>query len=645
MRTARLALTSLWWSQVVRIMADNALRIYVVLLAASAAGAAAAADAADAAWGLAAALYILPALLLAPMNGALSNSLPKRRVLIGSAAFCLVAAIVFSLLNAWYSWPGGWLWCLALAAVGNAVYSPTRYGMLPAAAHDTHWPLTRINGWIEMGSGVAIIAGCMLGGRLFETPSPIDPAWPALVLGILTLYALALLTAIPVFFPSDVYRAESPALAVLGFFRDCKRIFRARETRGYLLAIAAFRGVGLGLVGPMIGIYIDRAPGSTALDHVRTLVFAAGFVGIGAAVGSMLAGLQWHPTRILGMVPFATLGFAAGLALAAILQGIPWWLCVWIGAMAGIINVPLFTAYQAGLPADARGNGMAVLNAAGYFCMTLATFAMQLLARNHVLQPASRLWIIVTLAGIGFLLALWYLRRDAWEQALELPFRIMYRIRGVGPGIEEIPLEGPLLVVANHSAYLDPVWLASVLPRRLTGMLTSVIFDKPIMRFLGTHVVPVIRVEQRYRREAPELEVAIAALDRGEAVLIFPEGQLRKTEEFHLRQFGRGVWHILKERPQTPVLVCWIEGGWGSFLSYYHGKPAQNKRVDFRRPIGVGARAPEVLSAELLADHRATRNYLMAACADARRLLGLEPGPLKDMNVPEPALAKEGEDE
>ena len=162
-------------------MADNALRIFVVLQATRVATRAA--DAADAAWGLAAALYVLPALLLAPINGALSNSLPKRRVLIASAAYCLAAAFLFALLNAANPWSGWWLWCLALAAVGNAVYSPTRYGMLPAAAHDAHLPLTSVNGWIEMGSGGAILAGFVVGGQLFGIDaSPLGEAWPVIVL-------------------------------------------------------------------------------------------------------------------------------------------------------------------------------------------------------------------------------------------------------------------------------------------------------------------------------------------------------------------------------------------------------------------------------------------------------------------------------
>ena len=61
---------------------------------------------------------------------------------------------------------------------------------------------------------------------------------------------------------------------------------------------------------------------------------------------------------------------------------------------------------------------------------------------------------------------------------------------------------GPLLVVANHAAWLDTLWLAKVLPRRLTPMMTSVFYDLPGMRFLMRHVAGAIRVQaSTFRRE------------------------------------------------------------------------------------------------------------------------------------------------
>jgi 1-acyl-sn-glycerol-3-phosphate acyltransferase len=137
-----------------------------------------------------------------------------------------------------------------------------------------------------------------------------------------------------------------------------------------------------------------------------------------------------------------------------------------------------------------------------------------------------------------------------------------------------------------------------------------------------THVIPAIRVQAGgFRRKTPEIEQAVGVLDRGEGVLLFPEGMMRRREEVQLRAFGRGTWKMLRERPTTPVLICWIEGGWGSWTSYDKGPPLRNKPIDRRRPIDIAVCEPRVLPPELLADQRATREYLWKACLEARGYL------------------------
>src|SRR3954471_7669203 len=115
-RTARLRFACLWLSQVARVLGDNCLRVFVVLEVARAST-----GGRDSAWHVVSALLALPAIVLAPLNGALCNSLPKRGVLIGSAAYCLAVVAIFAVVGRL------WLLCWFLIAVGWLVYSPTRY--------------------------------------------------------------------------------------------------------------------------------------------------------------------------------------------------------------------------------------------------------------------------------------------------------------------------------------------------------------------------------------------------------------------------------------------------------------------------------------------------------------------------------------
>ncbi len=623
MWNARWRLASLWIAHVARVMGDNALRIFVVLDFARQSDAHTLG-----AWHLVTLLLMVPAVLFAPVNGALCNSLPKPRVLVGSAGFALAVVGLFAY------WTGpSLLLCWGLVALSSAINGPVRYAFLPAAAQDSHWPLTRINGFFEMGSAAAIVAGLVLGVGEGTTASPQGPS--VLVWLVTPLLLLSLLASAPVWFASDVRRPESAGQAVAGFFRDLGRIWRVKETRGCLFGLASLRGLLTGMMGALVAGSLNGASASP-----MQLIEIGGWIMGGVAAGSFLAGLQRHPRRILGLVPWGATGLTLGVIIAALGHVPGKFLCVLLGIMAGLVNVPLAATYQADLPADARGNGMAVRNFTDYLLTALVAGPLFALGRWGGWPASAQLWLLAALASLLAVPSWYFLRREVFEQMLEFVVWPIYQIRGYGPGIDAMPLQGPVLVVANHSAWMDPVWVGKVLPRGLIGMLTSVFFDIPALRWLMTRILPTIRVKVGgFRREVPELKEAVAVLDRGDCVLIFPEGGLRRKDEQFLRPFGQGVWRLLRERPQVPVVVCWIEGGWGCYFSYKNGLPTKNKRFDFWRPIDIAVSEPRVLDPALLADQRATRQYLMQLCLETRKYLGLEVPAL------EGAKGEEGEEE
>jgi len=235
----------------------------------------------------------------------------------------------------------------------------------------------------------------------------------------------------------------------------------------------------------------------------------------------------------------------------------------------------------------------------------------------------------------AMLLALWSwatLYRAATEIFFEMPLTVAYAIRRGGPGLSKIPSVGPVLVIGNHACWFDPLFVSKALPRPGTPMMTarfySIWFIRPLLKYIfRVIVVP----ESPMRREAPELKLAIAALDRGECVMLFPEGYLRRKEEIPLRRFGQGVWQILKDRPDTPVVACWVEGGWGAWCSYFNGPPTKNKRMDFRRKMVVGMSVAEPVPVELLGDHLRTRVYLMNRVRAVRVTLGLPDLPAAEL--------------
>jgi 1-acyl-sn-glycerol-3-phosphate acyltransferase len=629
---ARLRLALLWLSQVARVVADWCLRLTTVLVLA--------AGARDAGWYLATVAFVAPFIALAPLNGCLSNSLPRRAVLVGASAFNLLVVVAFAVTA------GPWLPCLAVVALGAALYSPARYAVLPAAAVDARLPLARVNGFVEMGGAAAIVAGVWLAIDL----APRNGDGLALTFGqpvvtaILCFNLVCLVTALAARFPSDVIRPEPLQQAVGGFFRDCGRIFRKGAARIPLLGLASFQAVVTAGTWPLIGPVL-----TTRADGFSVLLTVLLYVGSGAGLGCLAAGVQGNARRSPGLVPFGAAGLLA--ALLALLRSagsdeLPLAACFLLGFTGGLINVPLRAAYMAAVPADARGNGMAIMNTAIYVLTTSLSLLMLGLIKGHLLETAAgQLAFLAVLSAAGALVGWWWYFPQAAENIIECIMWPMYRIRAHGPGPGRIPLDGPLILIANHSSYLDPFWVFKVVPRQVRPMMTSAFYDKPGITWAMRHMIQAIRVPvATFRRDAPELKEAVEVLRDGGCVLIFPEAILRRREDRWLRRFGQGVWHILQDLPQTPVVVCWIEGGWGSWASYYNGKPFQNKRPDWWRHIDIAVEEPQVLPPEVLAEQWTTRHYLMRRCVECRRYLGL-PVPELDDAKPDDDIERQKEGE
>ncbi|MFO0804096.1 MAG: lysophospholipid acyltransferase family protein [Gemmataceae bacterium] len=366
-----------------------------------------------------------------------------------------------------------------------------------------------------------------------------------------------------------------------------------------------------------------------ALRAMNQLLFEWQVVCAGAAF-AFVGVRYWHPYRGLGLAAFALFGtFLVSLAAAA--SGSWEWPMAFaaVGLSVAFTRLAIFFDHSR----SGRRPGVGIL--VGTLCVigilggaSILTFGEYRGLGRWVL-PHHFLWMPI-ITGILTLFAVAAFFRPAFEFACEPLLWLMYRVRASGPGVSQIPQRGPCIVIANHACWFDPLFLVKVLPRPITAMMISRFYDLPVLRPLLRHVFHTIRVpDHHYKKEETpeEIREAIAALDRGECLVLFPEGFLQRTEERLLRRFGRGIWQILAARPDTPVFCCWIEGAWGSYTSYFNGPPTKNKRRDFRRPIRVAVPSPIVVDRETLSHHLATRFLLMNQTLESRKLLDLPAAP------------------
>jgi 1-acyl-sn-glycerol-3-phosphate acyltransferase len=124
------------------------------------------------------------------------------------------------------------------------------------------------------------------------------------------------------------------------------------------------------------------------------------------------------------------------------------------------------------------------------------------------------------------------------------------------------PEQGGVLIVINHLSHADTtlmarlVWSSGRVPRFL---IKAGVFDWPILGRMmhGAGQIPVYRGTTD---AGQSLKDAVAALERGEAVVIYPEGTTTKDPDNWPMQAKTGVARLVLAAPDTPVVPI---GQWG----------------------------------------------------------------------------------
>ncbi len=546
---------------------------------------------------IAAGLFILPFVLFSGMAGQLADRYDKALVLkfvkaaeiaiMGIAGFGFASHNIELLLGA-----------LFLMGMHSTFFAPAKYGLLPEVLRDSE--LVGGNAMVEMGTFVAIVLGTLVAGLLAA-----DGSVPLIVTTLVAIALVGFLSSLAI----PKLQPAAPTLKIdwrpwTSTWENLRAAGESRTVFLSILGISWFWFYGA-LVLAQLPLYTkDVLGGSEEVVTVLLVMFSAG-VGIGSLLCERLSGRQVE----IGLVPFGSIGltvFAVDLYLATpamagnnlsareFIHASGSWRVLMdmalIGLFGGLFIVPLYAMVQQRtrrevmsrvIGANSILNAVFMVVAAGVAAIALhfGLTIPQLLLLTGVLNAFVAIYIYS-------LVPEFLLRFIAW-----LLIHFVYRLDR--RGIDNIPEEGPALLICNHVGFADAIVISAACPRPIRFIMESSIFKIPVLStiFRGMKAIPVAPQKEDPQVYERAFELVAAELRAGNLVCIFPEGRL--TPDGEIGEFRAGMMRILKETP-VPVVPLSLSGLWDSMFSRKYKRVWQRwpRRFLAKITLKVGAPVP-----------------------------------------------------
>src|SRR3954465_280989 len=507
------------------------------------------------------ALFSVPFILFSMSGGYLADRFSKRTVTIATKLM-EIGVMLVALAGLWLGNIYVLLAAVFLLSTQAVLFGPSKYRLLPELLPTEK--LSWGNGIIELGTFLAILTGSIAGAFFSDTFH--GRAWLSgailLTLSLFGLFTSFGIAPVPAAAPTRRFRAN--------FLADLwEKIQLIREDN--VLTLCVVGNTFFFFIAALLtnNIYFFGHDYLHLHDAENGLLLAAVAVGIG--VGSLIAGFVSGHKIEYGLIPLGTIGmsvfamllayFGRDLRSAMLLLGM-------LGFFAGFFAVPINAAIQHRPPEDRKGGVIAAANLLSFVGVALAAGVYFLLQTSAGLPPRA----IFLAAGIiivaATIYALWLLPAALLRLGLWFATRTVYKIRVEGRA--NIPERGGALLVSNHLSFVDALLLVASTDRFVRFLIFQDIYNHPLIKPWARimRAIPISST-QRPREMIRSLREATDAIERGQVVCIFAEGQI--TRIGGMLPFRRGFERIMKG-VNAPIVPVHLDGVWGSIFSFEAGR-------------------------------------------------------------------------
>lgn len=530
------------------------------------------------------AFILLPYILLFSPAGFIADRFSKASVLKITAA----AAIPLTIIITWCYYQGyfhcAFLMTLLLA-VQSALNSPAKYGYIKELFGKEH--LAQANAIVQTLTIVAILTATIAFTSFFSyavkmagLQNSVDKslivkafAPVGFLLIIFSIFETVMTFRLVNNQPADPTSRFQVKSYVKGVYLK-SFLTNTRQPKMILVCI-----VGLSVFWAINQVLL-ASYGAFLKEHVGqvSILFAQGSLavaGIGILLGALYAGRVSRYFIEPGLIPAATLGTAAGLYILPHLSSPAAIILLFLayGFFGGMLVVPLNALMQYYSPRQQTGK----IQSANNFiqnCMMLGFLAISMLSGAY--QVDSRLLLdglfVISFCAAAYTVMTWPLVLIRYM--LSVIVRRFYRFRIYG--LENLPATGGVLLLGNHVSFIDWAILQIASPRPIRFVMDKAFFDRWYARRV-CRFFKVIPIAQGDSKQA--LADIHCALNAGEVVALFPEGQL--TKDGQLNKFRTGFERAAAQSDAV-IVPFYLQGLWGSGFSY--AKPAVKER---RRQVSV----------------------------------------------------------